>query len=201
MTASLAIVCLLLGQGGKELTAEGEALLGEGRYAEALRVFRRAAELSPRSAMAFYNQALAMAGLRRSAKPAGPRPSPKSVLDVAEVALKLDPGLKSRAEADLPSVRKTFRGQRLLGRTPKNGAAAILQAITWRSRANERLEFAPDGTVRLCRCYDFEAAPPAGQWKVEKNRVFVTVGATTHEGELGEDGVLSLGRLGRFFDW
>ncbi len=199
----VALTALLLCQSGAELDATAEALLARGEYGEALRVLRRAAELSPRRATVFFNQALAMAGLRREAKRTGARPSKKSVLDAAEQALKLDPGLKTRAEAELPAVSNTLRGQRLLGRTPKKNAAEILQALTWRSRDGDRLQFLPGGALRHCRCREFDEPPPAptGQWSVQGDRVTVTLPTATHEGQLGDDGVLTLGRMGRLFSW
>lgn len=203
MRATLVVLLLLLGQSATEVNANGESLLSAGRYDEALRVFRSAAAARPQSATAHFNQALAMAGLRRTAKLAGPRPSQKSVLDVVEVALKLDPGLRSRAEAELPAVRTTFRGQRLLGRTPAKNADEILQALTWRSRNGERLQFLAGGAVRYCRCRELETPPPppGGQWEIDGAHVTVTFGAARYDGALGDDGVLILGRMGRLFAW
>lgn len=194
---------VVLTQSGAELNAKGEALLASGQFREAQRLFRRASQTSPRLSVSYFNEALALAGLRRTIEPPRPRPSKKSVLDVAEVALRLDPTLRGRAEAELPSVRTTFRGQRALGRRPEQEAAMILQAIVWRSRGAERLDFLPDGQVRYCRCRDLPEPPPPpeGSWSVDGNRITITFGTRTHEGTLGADGVLSLGQLGRFFDW
>lgn len=201
MLAPLTVVLLLLGQSGADLNATGEALLARGQYRDALRVFRRAAELNPRYAAAVFNQALAMAGVRRESGPQA-KPSKKSVLDVVEQALKLDPKLAARA-AELPAVNTTYRGQRLLGRTPAKNTADIVQALTWRSRDGDRLQFLPGGAVRHCRCRAFEQSPPppTGQWTVDGDRVTVVLAGVKHEGVLAEDGVLTLGRIGRLFSW
>src|SRR4029079_12245523 len=114
MLAALATALTLSTSPALDLNTKGESLVKQGDYRRALAVFRQAAEADPRSATAFFNQALALAALRRQP---GRAPSKKDVCDAAEVALQLDPKLRARAEQELPAVRTTLRGQRLLGRT------------------------------------------------------------------------------------
>jgi hypothetical protein len=203
MLAAITVVTMVLTQSGAELNAQGETLLARGQFRDALLLFRQAAEANPRLATAFYNQALAMAGIRGSTQPALTHPTKKAVLDAAEVALKLDPRLRARAEAELPPMTTTFRGQRLLGRTLQKDTATILQGISWRSSAGERIAFLADGSLHYCKCRELpQPLPPAnGKWSVEENRVTVAIGSDAHEGALGSDGVLTLGRMGRFFSW
>jgi tetratricopeptide (TPR) repeat protein len=195
MSAALLVASLLCAGPGTELNAKGEALVKQGQYREALSLFRKAAEADPRLAAAFYNQALAMAGLRRAP---GQRvqPSKKDVLDAVEQAIALDPKMRARAEQDFSSVRTTFRGQRLIGRTLEKDSAAILQAIAWHSRAAETLTFGADGAVRYVR----DLVPRPGRWTVQGRQVTVTIGKT-YQGQIDDEGVLTLEGLGRFFDW
>ncbi|MFT3837343.1 MAG: hypothetical protein QM723_10150 [Myxococcaceae bacterium] len=165
-------------------------------------MFSAAPAANPKSAEAFYNQALALAHSR--ADPANRRPpSKKAVLDVAEEALRLDPGLRERAERELPAVRNTFRGQTLLGRTIEKDTALMVRGIVWRSRGGTRLDFLADGTVRYWTQPEALMRPPApsGHWSVQNGRLTLVLGATAHEGGLDHDGVLTLGGLGRFYDW
>lgn len=185
-----------------DLNAKGEALAERGDLIGALVTFRHAAEANPRSAEAFYNQALTLAHLR--AQPWNRRqPSKKSVLDAADQALRLDPALRERAERELPAVRTTFRGQTLLGRTVEKDTAIIVQGIVWRSRSGVRLDFLADGTIRYwTQPESLQRAPaPIGHWSVQGGRLTLVLGGTAHEGGLDHDGVLSLDGLGRFYDW
>ncbi len=145
--------------------------------------------------------ALALADLRHTPN-VRVRPSKKDVLDAVEVAAQLDPKLRQRAQ-ELPAVRTTFRGQRLLGRTIEHDTAAILQGITWRSRSDERLDFLSDGTVRYWNHPELtDRVPrPSGRWAVVGGHVSVAFGSKSFDGEIGSDGVLSLAGWGRFFDW
>lgn len=203
MIAAVALLTMVLAQSGAELNAQGEALMERGQYREALSVFRKAADANPRLAAAFYNQALAMAAIRRTVNPARPHPTKKAVLDAAEAAFKLDAKLRARAEVELPALTTTFRGQLLLGRTVEKDAAQALQGIVWRSRGGELIDFLADGSLRTCRCRDLPQPlpPPNGKWSVDGNRVTVTRGSDSVDGVLGSDGVLTLGRMGRFFSW
>jgi hypothetical protein len=196
MIASMVAVVLCAGPAAL-LNAQGEEALKAGRSREALALFRKAAEADPRLAPAFYNEALAMASLRRQYTLHW-QPTKKDVLDAAEVALQLDPKMRERAEKELPAVRTTFRGQRLLGRSIERDAPAILEAIAWHSRAGERLAFAKDGTVSYSRG---EPMQPVGKWSADGARITLKVSSHTYSGTLDTEGVLTIDGLGRFFDW
>jgi tetratricopeptide (TPR) repeat protein len=194
MLTALVATLALAASPARELNAQGEALVKQGDYKKALTLFRQATEADPRFAAAFYNQALALAALRR--QPRG-GPTKKDVLDAAESALALDPKLRERAEQELPAVRTTWRGQRLLGRSADKDLAAIVRSIPWRSRAAERLELLADGAARLWR----SSAPVPGRWHVEGARLTLELNSRQYGGRLDSDGVLTIEGLGRFFDW
>lgn len=194
MLAALATALTLSASPALDLNAKGESLVKQGDYRRALVVFRQAAESDPHLAAAFYNQALALAALRRQP---GHAPTKKDVLDAAEVALQLDPKLRERAEQELPAVRTTLRGQRLLGRTAEKDLAAIVRSIPWRSRAGERLELLPDGTLRFWR----GSLQQPGKWRAEGAHLTLELYGRQYGGGLDGDGVLTVEGLGRFFDW
>ena len=202
MLIAFAVSSILLVDPAAELNVRGEALLQHGELSEALAAFRKATEENPRFARAYYNEALTLARLR--AQPTTRvRPSKKSVLDAAERALQLDPKLREHMEQDLPAVRTTFRGQRLLGRTVEKDSAAIAQGIVWRSRSGTRLDFLADGTVRYWIQPEWFGRPPTptGHWSVQGAHLTLVLAGRTHEGGIDGDGVLQLEGLGRFYDW
>jgi hypothetical protein len=196
MVTALLASWVLAANPGTDLNARGEDLLKNGHSREALRLFKQASEADPRSAPSFFNQALALASLRKQPA-ARPQPTKKDVLDAAEAALQLDPKLRERAEQELPAVRTTFRGQRLLGRTIEKDAAKILEGIMWHSRSGERIEFAADGSARFLR--DISVHP--ARWTIDAGHVTLEVNGRRYDGRLDTDGVLTFEGLGRFFDW
>jgi hypothetical protein len=196
MVTALLASWVLAANPSVDLNARGEDLLKNGRSREALKLFKQASEADPRSAPSFFNQALALASLRKQPA-AHPQPSKKDVLDAAEAALQLDPKMRERAEQELPAVRTTFRGQKLLGRTVEKDALKILEGIVWHSRSGERIEFIADGSARFLR--DITVRP--ARWTADGPRVILEVGGRKYEGRLDTDGVLTFEVLGRFFDW
>jgi tetratricopeptide (TPR) repeat protein len=201
MLIAFAVSFILLADPATELNAQGETLAQHGDLNEALKAFRKAIEANPHFARGYYNEALALAHLR--SLPSNRRPSKKSVLDAAEQAIHLDPKLREEAAQELPAVRTTFRGQKLLGRTIEKDTAAIAQGIVWRSRSGLRLDFLADGTVRFWTQPEWSARPPAptGHWSVQGDRLTLVLSGKAHDGGLDSDGVLKLEGLGRFYDW
>ena len=185
-------------------------------YEAAARAFRDSLSEHPDRAGTHYALASALARLREAGKACEHHATLDDVLDHLERAAELGPDRVERMkkDRDLESVRRSFRFQKLLGRTPKDDAhiASLLTGPEWRgpvgalpgAKYGSGITFRADGTVdrwSLVPRDPMRLDGPArkrihtGRWTAANGVVTVTFddpdGEKTATLLFGDDGVLS----------
>ncbi|MBI3183885.1 MAG: tetratricopeptide repeat protein [Myxococcales bacterium] len=166
-TAGLLTIALLaahpsLAESAMDLNTRGFRLYQQGRYPEALELFRQAFLADERHALAHYNYAATLGVLRKRGEVCEHSAFKSDILAHLEAAVALDPRRRARMQRDpdFDPVRDTIRYQRLLGRDPSRArdGAILIEQVSW---------FAPpQGAFGSMLQLDFQAVGRVVGWRM-----------------------------------
>ncbi len=199
----------LAGESAVELNTGGFHLYRQNRYAEALKLFKRATELDPGYALAHYNVACTLGVLHKQGKTCEFGAYRSVIIRYLRRSVELDPGRRKRmlTDSDLEPVHDTFAYQTLAGLNPRKEADVrlILQRVSWYGPSPgtlgplSRIAFHEDGTLlHTSRSLDadgFHKKETRGRYSIRGAHITLTLQeapgrSLVLEGELKANGEL-----------
>ncbi|MHB8875200.1 MAG: hypothetical protein ACYC8T_16050 [Myxococcaceae bacterium] len=200
-------------QSARQLNAQGFRLYKQGRFPEALELFKKAFDTDEGYALAHYNYAATLGVLRGQGKVCEYNAFKNIILLHLARSIELDPRRRERmkSDRDFLTVRDTVGYQKLSGRSPERPAdvPVILEQVSWFGLApgaygpGAGLDFKPRGKLsgwRLQMGPGDDAptkVPFTGRWSAKGAKVRLELdapldGKRTLEGTLDPAGKLLL---------